>query len=364
MTNTMPSVHGVDTGQLESFLNGINQQTTGYLPPLRLADFLALLHHGGSAFTPGAILNGIGRYAWGEILVDMRVLAQLVILAVVCAVLENLQGAFEREAVGKLAYTVGFLALVALAFGSFSMAMQGAKGSLEQLVNFMEALVPLLLTLLAGTGAFTTAGLFQPILVVTVNGVSVLVADVVLPLLFLAAVVEVVGGISTTWRLSYLSSLLRQGSVFALGLLFSVFLGVIAIEGVVAPVADGVALRTGKFLASSFIPVVGKMFADATELILGSSLLLKSAVGLVGAIGILFMMVFPLLKLISLVLSYRVAAAVIQPIGVTQVVEALNSMANSLTLVLVSLGLVTLMFFLAITIVLGAGNAAIIGGGA
>ncbi len=364
MENHPPPTPGVDTGQLESFLHGINRQTNGYLPPLRLSDFLALLRHGGAVFTPGAVLNGIGRYAWGEILVDLRVLAQLVLLAVICAVLENLQGAFEREAVGKLAYTVGFLALVALAFGSFVTAMQGARGSLDQLVSYMEALVPLLLTLLAGTGAFTTAGLFQPILVATVNGVSVLVADVVLPLLFLAAVVEVVGGISTTWRLSYLAGLLRQGSIFALGLLFSVFLGVIAVEGVVAPVADGVALRTGKFLATSFIPVVGKMFSDATELILGSSLMLKSAVGLVGAIGILFLMVFPLLKLISLVLSYRVAAAVIQPIGVNQVVEALNSMANSLTMVLISLGLVTFMFFLAITIVLGAGNAVILGGGA
>src|SRR5690606_42087626 len=79
--------------------------------------------------------------------------------------------------------------------------------------------------------------------------------------------------------LSRLSGLLPHGALTVLGLGFTVFLGVMVIRGAIAPVADGVALRAAKFLAGTFIPVVGGMMADAVEVVVGGSLLVKNALG-------------------------------------------------------------------------------------
>ena len=45
-------------------------------------------------------------------------------------------------------------------------------------------------------------------------------------------------------------------------------------------------MRTAKFLSGTFIPVVGGMFADAVEVVIGSALILKNAVGLLGVLAI------------------------------------------------------------------------------
>lgn len=55
----------------------------------------------------------------------------------------------------------------------------------------------------------------------------------------------------------------------------TVLLGVISLQGTASAVADGVAIRTAKFVTGNFIPVVGRMFTDAADTVLTASLLLK-----------------------------------------------------------------------------------------
>ena len=134
-------------------------------------------------------------------------------------------------------------------------------------------------------------------------------------------------------------------------------LGVSTVLKASGPVADGVALRTGKFLANTFIPVVGKMFSDAAELAWGTSSLLMNVVGLAGAVGVLLLVAFPLLKLAAVILTYRLAGALIQPVSSPQVVDLLNGIANSVAMVFVAVAAAGLMFFIGVTIIMGAGNA-------
>jgi len=128
------------------------------------------------------------------------------------------------------------------------------------------------------------------------------------------------------------------------------------VQGIAGSVADGVALRTAKFGIGVFVPVVGKLFSDALEAVIGTSLLLKNAVGLVGILGVFFICSFPILKIVSLMLIYKIAAAIIQPIGDKMIADSLNLMSNSLTLVFAAVSSVCIMFFFVIAIVVGAGD--------
>ncbi len=122
--------------------------------------------------------------------------------------------------------------------------------------------------------------------------------------------------------------------------------------------ADGVALRTSKFLAGAVIPVVGGMMADAMEVVMGGSLLIKNAIGVFGMATLLVMLAFPLLKIFALVIIYRVATALVEPISDARLVDALGAMANTLTLVMAAVATAALMFFIVITVVVGVGNLA------
>jgi len=136
----------------------------------------------------------------------------------------------------------------------------------------------------------------------------------------------------------------------------TLFIGALSLQGVGGAVADGISLRTAKYMSGAFIPVVGKMFADVLEAVIGGSLLLKNAVGLVGLLAIGAISLFPVLKILAIVIIYKLAAALIQPIGDSNIADTIQSMGNSLLLVFASVASVAIMFFLAIAIIITTAN--------
>lgn len=296
---------------------------------------------------------------FGAVVDNAALLGRLVLLAVLLAVLRLLQTAFAGEAVATAANAAVYLAMVALGLVALRDAFATMGGVIRDLVDFMLAMLPTLITLMAGVGAFVSAGLLSPASIVLVNGVGLVAAQWVLPLIFMGTVLQVVNHLPGRIRIERLAALLRQAGVVTLSVAFLVFLGVMSVQGAAAGVADGVLLRTAKFGAGTFIPVLGGMFADAAELVIGSSLLLKNAVGIFGLVVVAGVVTVPLLKVLALVLVFRLAAALVQPIADGSFVQALTAMSDGLVLAGVTAGAVALMFFLALTVLVGVGNAAV-----
>ncbi len=291
-----------------------------------------------------------------ELAANAHLMGKLLFLAVLCALLQNLQNSFEHSAISLLAYSICYIFLAVIALTAFYNAMALARDTVGNMVGFMEALLPLLISLLAGVGAVTTAALFTPLMLFVVGTVSIVVKDVVLPLFFLAAVLQCVNFLSDRYQVSNLCGLFRQAGMIVLGLTMVVFVGVITVQGVAGGVADGVALRTAKYATATFIPVVGKMFADTVEMVMGASLLLKNAIGLFGIATVLTLCALPLIKLASLIFVIKLAGALVQPMGDEKMARCLDGMGDNLMLVFGGVLAVAIMFFLAITMIIGVGS--------
>lgn len=297
-------------------------------------------------------------YLFKELATNIHLMGKLLFLAVLCALLQNLQNSFEQSTISLLAYSVCFIFLCVIALSAFYQGLSLARETVSNIVGFMEALLPLLISLLTGVGALTSAALFTPLMLFVVSATSVIVKDIILPLLFLTAVLECVNYLSGKYKLSNLTSVLKQAGMMILGLVLVVFIGIVSIQGVAGSVADGLTLRTAKYATATFIPVVGKMFADTVELVMGASLLLKNAVGIFGVLTISLLCALPLVKLVSLVVIIKVAGALIQPMGDENMAKCLEAMGNNLLLVFAALLTVVLMLFLVITMIIGAGSVA------
>lgn len=346
----------LDTRALDELLAGLDDDIRRRLPAAGLRDVL-LDPQGGLRLNPVELALEMLRYLLQEVLVQSRLLGQLVVLAVLCGLLHNLAGSLSKAAT-EFGFLAAYLVVIFIGLQSFSLAADIGRGTLATMSGFMLSLLPLLSTMLAAVGAVSSAALFHPMLVTSVTLVVNLIERVVFPLLFLAAALGVVGRIATEFPLTRIAGLFRQGAVTALGFFFTLFLGVMVIRGAIAPVADGVALRAGKFLAGAFIPVVGGMMADAMEVVMGGSLLIKNAIGVFGMATLLILLAFPLLKIFALVVIYRVATVLVEPISDARLVDALGTMAHTLMLVMAAVATAALMFFIVITVVVGIGNLA------
>lgn len=347
---------GVDLDSIEKYLDQINRDMSSYMPELSLKDMVAKLSRGELGISVNDVLKGLLKYLFREMVANSKLMGQLLLLAVLCAILQNVQSAFEKGTVGKVSWAVCFLVLLTLALGSFTIALQTGRETIETMVGFMHAMLPVLITLLTAMGNITTATLFHPLTLVVLSTISTLIKNVVFPLIFFSVILGLANKISSKVDVSRLADLLKHVAIGLLGTLFTVFLGFMMVQGIAGSVADGVALRTAKFGIGVFVPVVGKLFSDTLEAVIGTSLLLKNAVGLVGILGVFLICAFPILKIVSLMLVYKISAAIIQPIGDKMIADSLNLMSNSLTLVFTAVTAVCIMFFFVVAIVVGAGD--------
>ncbi|WP_343224427.1 stage III sporulation protein AE [Paenibacillus sp. ACRRX] len=346
----------IGTGEVEVYWNTLLDKYGGFFPKESVPDFADLILPGGEKLTIGNTFKALGSFMLQEVVMNGKLIVTIVILAVFSMVLETLQTAFERNTVSKIAYSISYMVIIILAINSFHVAIGYAKDAISGMIDFMMAMVPLLFTLLASLGNVVTVSVLHPLIVFMIHLVGTLIYAVVFPLLFFSAVLHIVSTMSDKYKVTQLANLLRNISVGLLGILLTVFLGVISVQGVTSSVTDGVALRTAKYITGNFVPVVGRVFSDATDTVITASLLVKNAVGLTGVIILLFLCAFPALKILTLALIYNVSAAVMQPLGDSPVVGCLKTVGKSMIYVFAALAAVSLMFFLAITILLTAGN--------
>jgi stage III sporulation protein AE len=121
-------------------------------------------------------------------------------------------------------------------------------------------------------------------------------------------------------------------------------------------VVDGVTSKTAKFAISTFVPVAGKYLADAADTVIGCTLLIKNAAGIAVMIGIIAICIVPLLKIAALVLIYKAAGALVEPISDKRMSSCINDVAGSIVYVLGIAASVTFIFLITVTAIISAGT--------
>lgn len=348
----------IDLSKIQDYLYKVDQEMAPYIPDINPSQLLENLKQGKLSINVQSVFTGLLKLFSKEIMANLHLLGQLIILGVIAAVLENITGSFENGTVGKAAQAVVFMVIITLAIGSLTIAADLSRTVVEDMVNFMQVILPVLLTLLAAMGGLASAAILHPAMVLVLGLTGTVIKNVIIPLIFLSAILGFVNNISRQFRVSRLAGLFRQTSITLMLLMLTLFTGVIAVEGVAGSVADGVTMRTAKFATDNFIPVVGGMFSDALDAVVGGSLLLKNGIGIVGVLIIFCLCAVPALKILALVGVYKLAGALMQPIGAPEVGDCLEHMEKSLTVFFAAVAITGLMFFFTITIVVGAGNAA------
>jgi len=350
-------LENISAEEINQFITRVNQELNNDIPLLSSSSIKDIATQG-LHFNWQNIWSMVTNSLFKEVATNTHLMGKLLFLAVLCAMLQNLQNSFEKSSISLLAYSVCFIFMAVIALTAFYNAVTLASKSVGYMVGFMEALLPLLISLLAGVGALTSAALFTPLMLFVISSISIIIKDVVLPLLLLTATLDCLNYLSDKYRLSNLANLLKQASMMTLGLLMVLFIGIITIQGAAGSVADGLALRTAKFATATFIPVVGKVLADTVELVMGASLLIKNAVGIFGVVAVFMICLIPLLKLLSLIVVIKISGALVQPMGDEKMAKCLDCIANNLLLVFGSVVIVALMFFLSIAMIVAAGSVA------
>lgn len=288
-------------------------------------------------------LGNVGGYA--------KVLGQIMLVGVTVASLNILGQTVAPDGASTIAQTSAHMVLVLLAVFSFKDVLGVAIETVDGLRTAFFAFIPVVTGMVLASGAPITAGVLHPTVFGMGTFVSVFILDVAFPLIFTSIAVDMAGNFGGGDRVSGIAEVLRQTAFVGMGFLLAAFVGVVAGERAAAGVADGITLRTAKYMSSTFIPVAGKMVGDTMDMFFHSLFALRSAVGLAGSLALMGVVFSPLIKVMSCYVAWRIALAVLGPICGDPIKRSLQAMTSGVGFLGVTIFATSFIFIICLSLV-------------
>lgn len=295
-----------------------------------------------------SIINLIGK----EVLDCTTVLGSILVIIVIHSILKSISEGLENKSISQITYYVQYILIVTLIMKNFADVLQMVKTSIQNLVGFMNSLVPLLITLMLTTGNFASAGILEPIILFLITFIGNFITTILLPFVLISTALAIVSKVSSKIQVDKLSKFFNSTVIWILGVVLTLFVGIISVEGSLSSTVDGITAKTAKAAVSNFIPVVGKILGDAVDTVIGCSNILKNAVGIVGVIVVISICVGPIIKLAILMGLYYLTGALCQPIADEKIVKLLEEMGNTFKMLLAIMCSVSVMLIVGTTLVL------------
>ena len=351
-------LNNLNIEELELVLEDIVRGGDIDYPEINIKDFISSIIKGEKILDINELMSRIFEFFLLEIKENLLLIAQILAITIACSILTNLRTSFEGDNIAQLAHYVCYLLLAMLTINSFVLALNLGKKTVVQMVDFMQIILPILLTLMTVVSGPNTKLLFHPVVLGTVSVIGFIIKNVVFPLILFSFIIGIISNISEKVQFSQLSKLIRQIIVGIVTGSLTIFIGVITVFGIGSKV-DGMTIRTAKFAVDNLVPIVGKFLSDAVETVVSCSAIVKNGIGVVGLIAIFLICIIPIIKIIVLILTYKTLGAIVQPIASENIVKFFDEVGKGLLLVMIGMLSVAIMFFVTIAIIVEIGNATI-----
>ena len=109
---------------------------------------------------------------------------------------------------------------------------------------------------MAYTGSITTTAVIEPLLLFMIEFIANMIKTLILPVISIITVLIVISKITDRLQINKLGNFLKSSIVWVLGIILTVFVGVVSLEGSLTSSIDGVTAKTAKAAVSSLIPIV------------------------------------------------------------------------------------------------------------
>ena len=274
-------------------------------------------------------LNSLTKLLLKDILQNASLLVNLMLLAILCAILNNIQNSFCSF--NNIAFYVCNVAIISILMKCFNNCVNITKDVVDDIGIFSRSVIPISTSLMLSSGQVMKNNTLKPFLLYAISVIVDLIKKVNLPLIYMATILEIFNNITDKIQISKLGKLLRNMSNFIIGFILTIFIGVITIKGTVANLVDSITGKTAKYMFGEFIPVVGKYLADVADSVLGSLMLIKNVVGIASVLGIVLMCIIPIVKLFSIIIILKIVETTLEPITDKRIVNSVNQVVKAVS---------------------------------
>ncbi len=308
--------------------------------------------NGGEKTRTDRIFNKIYEFLFSEIKTSARLIFSVVFICIIASLTKSFS---TRQTLSEASEFGIYCVCGIVVVSAFKTISSICTVTIENLSDFMDIAVPTYASVLFGCGYAKAAMSMQSLFMIISVFITHIIKNLICPLLFCLGLITIASGVSSTINISNFIKLLSKSVKYILGIVMTIFTGVIAFSGLSSSASDSLTVTTAKFAVSNFVPIVGGCLSSVLNSITQSSLVLKNNLGYIGFLALLSICIIPLVKIILLVFSFRLSASLAQLFAETK----LGTMLDSVCEILVTMGalvvLVTTVFVLVIGVISSVG---------
>jgi len=302
--------------------------------------------------SPMGLMYSFAGVIFGEFIANGQLIRQLVIIAIIGALMSVLTEAFTHKSSGETGFYVTFLMTAALAVSSFYVAVGILQRLISTITGVMYASMPLMVGLLVMGGNFTGAAGFNSILFFALQFLTQFITRVFVPLILAATALDIASKLSADGtKLTKLSDLVRKIADWTLKGLLALFAFLLTLQRLAAPIVNNLVVRTSRNVVGA-VPVVGNALTAAMDTVVGFSQAARSGVLVALVLVLCAAIIGPVIKIFALSFIYKLIAAFIQPVADERLVTLMDSIGKHLTMLFFAAALVGVMCIYAVVIML------------
>ena len=337
-------LEGLELGEMQEAVNELLGEET-----FSVREALERILSGEELFSMDFLLETGKNFIYDHLLADREVLFQVVLLVLLAALFANFTNVFSGSQAGEASFYLVYMLLLALLIHSFRSLSAGLSGSLEDLTAFMQALMPsYFLAVTAASGA-ATAMVFYEMVLGVIFLIQTLLLKAVIPGIQAYVVIQLINYLHKEDFLSKLAELLKTVLEWSLKTITAVVIGMELIQNMISPALDSLK-RDALGKTAAAIPGIGNVIDGATEVALGTAVLIRNCLGATGILVLVILGLPPVIKLAGTVLAYKLLAALLQPVSDKRMTGCLWAMGEGCRLLLKVLITVELLLLITIAV--------------
>ncbi|MDD4815808.1 MAG: stage III sporulation protein AE [Clostridia bacterium] len=297
-----------------------------------------------------SFVSAVGNLIFDEVIGFLPLVSSIIAIAILSSLLMDLKG--NSKSIGDIIHFVCYGVIIIIVIGCAVKMIGIASLVLNLIIGQMEIVFPILLTLLTAIGGTVSVAVYQPAVVLLTSVVAKIFTYFLMPIFIFTLVFSIVSNLSNTIKLDKISGFLSSVFKWIIGIVFTIFMGFLAVKGITAGSIDSVSFKTARYSLSTYIPIVGGYLSEGLNVILASCLLIKNAIGTCGILILFASIIVPLLQLILFMLVLKFTGAILQPLSDSRISNFISSVSKAFLMPIVMIIAVSFMYVIFVGLIM------------
>ncbi|MCI8861961.1 MAG: stage III sporulation protein AF [Lachnospiraceae bacterium] len=281
---------------------------------------------------------------------EKHLLLSILLLGIAAALMSNFSNIFQNQQIAEVSFEITYLLLFLILLQIFSGAMEITREVLLGIQDFMNVLVPAFCLAVTMASGSTTALVFYEFFLGLIYFIQRLIQNGLMALIQVHVILVFVNHLTKEEYLSQMKEMASKVTVWLLKSMLAVVIGFNTIQGILNPAVDS--LKTTLFSrAAEMIPGIGNIAGSVTDVVLGSSVLIKNGIGVAALVVIVLICLMPLVKLGVLMMLLELAAALLQPVSDKRMTGCVAGVGEGIRLLFRVVFTTAVLFMLTIAVV-------------